>query len=269
MRLTRALPLQRLHGLLDDVLLGQLAHADALRLPGRNPQRHLVLLEGDDEEFQRHAGDLLLLDADDAADAVRRVDDPFVGLEAMALVHRLLVGASGGLGDGRCWRAAAALSAAGAACLGAGRRGSLGPGAWPWRPASCARRVRRTLAGHEGSLQSDRLGHHGLASRRCSSLGWCRRRTYACRGRRLGELSSRSVALLPPPASWLGTFLASLGDGGLRWPLGWALGRVPLARSRLGETGGAGPPWVPVLPAAFFAALLVRGRFPYHVFVSL
>ena len=68
-------------------------------LPVGTLQRHLVLLERDDEELQRHAGDLLLLDADDAADAVGRIDDPLVGLEAVPLADRLLAG-GGSCGGG-------------------------------------------------------------------------------------------------------------------------------------------------------------------------
>ena len=41
--------LEGLDRLLDGRLLGQLAHADARRLASRNPQRHLVLLEVDDD----------------------------------------------------------------------------------------------------------------------------------------------------------------------------------------------------------------------------
>src|SRR5581483_1224788 len=50
--------LERLHGPLHHAFLGELAHAHALRLARRHAQRHLVLLEGDDEQLERHAGDL-------------------------------------------------------------------------------------------------------------------------------------------------------------------------------------------------------------------
>ena len=60
-------------------------------LAGRHAQRQLLLVEGDDEQLERHARDFLLLDADDPADAVSRIDDELVGLEAMALADRLLL----------------------------------------------------------------------------------------------------------------------------------------------------------------------------------
>src|SRR5689334_2059359 len=81
---------QRLHGFFERALLRQLAHANALRLSGRHAQGHLVLFKGDDEELERNAGDLLLFDADDAANAVRGINDPFVGLEAVTLVYGFL-----------------------------------------------------------------------------------------------------------------------------------------------------------------------------------
>ena len=67
------------------------AHADAGELAGRNAQGQLLLVEGDDKELKRHAGDFLLLDADDAADTMSGIDDELVGLEAVALVDRLLL----------------------------------------------------------------------------------------------------------------------------------------------------------------------------------
>jgi hypothetical protein len=79
--------LQGLHRLLDDRLLGELAHADARQLAGGHAQRQLLLLEVDHEQLESHARDLLLLDADDAADTVSRVDDELAGFEAMALAH--------------------------------------------------------------------------------------------------------------------------------------------------------------------------------------
>ena len=71
--------------------VGELTHADACELAGRHAQRQLLLVEGDDKEFERHAGDFLLLDADDTADTVRGIDDEFIGLEAVTLADRLLL----------------------------------------------------------------------------------------------------------------------------------------------------------------------------------
>ena len=87
--------LQRLERALDQRRLGQLAHADRHDLGGRNPQRHLVLDEVDDEQLELGAGDLLLLDGQDLADAVGRIDDELVGLEALSLGSLLIAGHSG------------------------------------------------------------------------------------------------------------------------------------------------------------------------------
>jgi hypothetical protein len=57
------------------------AHADVQRLVGGDAQGHLVLLEGDDEKLQLNPGDLLFLDRDDPADAMRRVDHEIVRAE--------------------------------------------------------------------------------------------------------------------------------------------------------------------------------------------
>ena len=54
-------------------------------LVSRHAQRHLVLDEVDDEQLELVAGDFLLLDGQDLADAVSRVDDVFVGLEPVTL----------------------------------------------------------------------------------------------------------------------------------------------------------------------------------------
>ena len=51
----------------------------------RHAQRHLVLEEVDDEQLELVAGDFLLLDREDLADAVRRVHDILVGLEPVTL----------------------------------------------------------------------------------------------------------------------------------------------------------------------------------------
>ena len=61
------------------------AHADRGDFRRRHPQRHLVLDEVDDEQFELGAGDLLLLDRYDLPDAVRRVHDELVGLEPLSL----------------------------------------------------------------------------------------------------------------------------------------------------------------------------------------
>src|SRR5262249_12177682 len=75
--------------------LGELAHADSRDLRGRNPQRHLVLDEVDDEQFELAARDLLLLDRHDLAHAVCWIDDELVGLEALSLGSLLGDGHSG------------------------------------------------------------------------------------------------------------------------------------------------------------------------------
>ena len=79
----------------DQRRFGKLAHADRGDLGGRDPQRHLVLDEVDDEEFELGARNLLFLDRDDLAHAVGRIDDELVGLKALTL-GRLLDGHSGG-----------------------------------------------------------------------------------------------------------------------------------------------------------------------------
>ena len=75
---------------LDQRRLGQLAHADIGDLGGRHAQRHLVLHEIDHEQLKLGARDLLLLDGQDLADAVRGIDHEFVGLEALTLGQDLL-----------------------------------------------------------------------------------------------------------------------------------------------------------------------------------
>src|SRR4029077_581783 len=87
--------LQGFQSALDQRRLGELAHADGGDLGGRKPQRHLVLDEVDDEELELGAGDLLLLDGEDLADAVGRIDDELVSPEALTL-RSLLAGHSGG-----------------------------------------------------------------------------------------------------------------------------------------------------------------------------
>ena len=63
--------------------------SDNLRMPtdgdlsGRHTQRHLVLGEGNDEQLELEAGDFLLVDRNDLADAMRRIDDVFTRLEAL------------------------------------------------------------------------------------------------------------------------------------------------------------------------------------------
>ena len=81
----RARPLSVSSARLHDRPFGELAHADRRDLGGRDPQRHLVLDEVDDEQLELAAGDLLLLDRHDLAHAMGRIDDEFVGLEALSL----------------------------------------------------------------------------------------------------------------------------------------------------------------------------------------
>src|SRR5262249_33614227 len=64
--------------------------ADRGDLRRRDPERHLVLDEADNEKLQLIAGDLLLLDRRDLADAVSRVHDVLVGLETLTLMRGLL-----------------------------------------------------------------------------------------------------------------------------------------------------------------------------------
>src|SRR2546423_6727356 len=77
--------LERLERAPDQGALGELAHADAGDLAYRNPQRHLVLDEVDDEQLKLVAGDFLLLDREDLADAMGGVHDVFVDLEPVTL----------------------------------------------------------------------------------------------------------------------------------------------------------------------------------------
>src|SRR5262245_2546429 len=90
--------LKRLKRPAHDARLGEFAHADGGNLRGGHAQRHLVLDEVDDEQFELVAGDFLLLDRRDLTDAVSRVHDKLIGLEALTLggllqgfvVHHLL-----------------------------------------------------------------------------------------------------------------------------------------------------------------------------------
>jgi hypothetical protein len=75
------LALERLERVRDRVGRGEGAQPGLGRLVGRHAERHLVLLEGDDEELELEARDLLLLDRDDLADPVGGVDDEIVGVE--------------------------------------------------------------------------------------------------------------------------------------------------------------------------------------------
>ena len=89
------LALQRVHRAVDNAVFGQLAHAHARQLAGRHAQGHLVLLELDDEQFQRDSGNFLLFDPDDTADAVCGINDGLTRLETVARAHRLLRGQCG------------------------------------------------------------------------------------------------------------------------------------------------------------------------------
>src|ERR1019366_9250479 len=82
--------LQGFQRALDQRGLRQLAHADIGYLRGRHPQRHLVLHEIDHEQLELRAGDLLLLDRQNLADAMGGIDNEFVGLEALTLGQHLL-----------------------------------------------------------------------------------------------------------------------------------------------------------------------------------
>src|SRR5262249_652283 len=84
-------PFQGLQRALDQRRLSELAHTDGSDLGGRHSQRHLVLDEVDDEEFELGASDLLLLDGKDLAHAMGRIDDELVGPETLTL-RRLLAG---------------------------------------------------------------------------------------------------------------------------------------------------------------------------------
>src|SRR6185295_8039774 len=87
--------LERLERALDQRPFGQLAHAHRNDLGSRDPQRHLVLDEIDDEQLQFCPRDFLLLDRNDLTHPVRGVDDKLVGLEALSLGSLFISGHSG------------------------------------------------------------------------------------------------------------------------------------------------------------------------------
>jgi hypothetical protein len=60
------------------------------KLRGRYSERHLVFLEIDDEQLELRAGNLLLFDARDAANAVSWVHDILVGTKSVSLLWFLL-----------------------------------------------------------------------------------------------------------------------------------------------------------------------------------
>ena len=74
---------------LDQRRLRQLAHADIGDLGGRHPQRHLILHEIDHEQLKLGAGDFLIFDRENLANAVRGINHEFVGLEALTLGQNL------------------------------------------------------------------------------------------------------------------------------------------------------------------------------------
>ena len=125
-RLMRARPLSVSSARLTSGGFRQLAHADRHDLGGRNPQRHLVLDEIDDEQFELRTGDLLLLDGHDLADPVGRIDDEFVGLEALSL-GSLLVGRHSGQNSFTGAFAAAGHFGCGGPGAGGPARGMRGP----------------------------------------------------------------------------------------------------------------------------------------------
>ena len=84
------LALKSREGLLDHFVLGQLAHADALELRGGDAKGHLVLLEVDNEQLKLRTGDLLLFDADDAANAMGRIHDVLVRPKSVSLLGSFL-----------------------------------------------------------------------------------------------------------------------------------------------------------------------------------
>ena len=110
--------LQGLQRLLHQRGLGELAHADIGDLRGRHPQRHLVLHEVDDEQLEPGAGDLLLLDGQDLANAVGGIDHEFIGLEPLTLGHDLLFLDARGAATGLAAGAAGLTGAFGAALFG-------------------------------------------------------------------------------------------------------------------------------------------------------
>ena len=223
----------------DDAVLGELAHADAGRLAGRHAQRHLVLLERDDEELERHAGDLLLLDADDASDAVRRIDDPLVGLEAMPLIDGLLAGRGSRRGGGDllagagCWRVSMAF-------CGAGLGGASAATAWPNCLGTVVGTLLPPMRGTACPAGATALAGIGLTP--ASRLG----QRSACRGSRLGLRLSAPPAW-PGPSGFFGGRLAGgdrLGCGRLgraSWHGHWPA--APCAGTALAEDGeGRQPP---------------------------
>src|SRR5690606_32358121 len=76
-------------GFVDLVFFGKLAHAHGLDLGDRHAKGQLVLLEADDEKFEDEAGDLLLLDGHNQANAMRRVNDIFTRFETEPLLRLL------------------------------------------------------------------------------------------------------------------------------------------------------------------------------------
>src|SRR3981081_2331642 len=90
-RLTRARPLSVSSARLTS------AGSDSLRMPTLatfavgTPQRLLVFHEIDHKQLKLGAGDLLILDRENLADAVGGIDDELVGLETLALGQHLLL----------------------------------------------------------------------------------------------------------------------------------------------------------------------------------
>jgi hypothetical protein len=64
-----------------DLARRESAHAAGLRLRGGHAQRHLVLLERDDENFQIQARNRLFLNPEDTPDAMRGIDNVIARLE--------------------------------------------------------------------------------------------------------------------------------------------------------------------------------------------
>ena len=203
-RLTRARPFKVSMAFLTMPSSASLRMPTLSQLAGRHAQRQLLLVEVDDEQLERHARDLLLLDADDAADAVSGIDDELVGLEAVALAHGLLFGGQGLAGSSRLLgdrlgrsRCSSRRRLSRSSDLAAGRsfRDRRGNG------ASRRRGVNRGLCGL-GAMRGERLSglrcFHARLRYNGGLLGWCGRGSGSLRGSgglHRGSMLRRSGAL--------------------------------------------------------------------------
>ena len=80
---------QDLSNVLDNGGAGQLAHADTFGLLRGYAQRHLVLREVENKQFQTGPSNRLNFDRDDLADAVGGVYDEFVRAKSGSIVRPL------------------------------------------------------------------------------------------------------------------------------------------------------------------------------------